>query len=255
MKISIITVCFNSSKTIKDTIESVLNQTHNNIEYILVDGCSTDGTVEMIREFEETFINRGRAYAWISEPDNGIYDAINKGIKMASGDVIGILNSDDYFQDSKVLQDVGKIFEENAVDCIYGNLVYVDPGKGNQISRKWISKTFKPGLFAKSWTPAHPTFYCQRKIYEQCGLYRIDFQIAADVELMYRFLEKHRIKSYYFDRVMVVMRRGGVSNRGIKSTIIITQEMKIAINENGGQFNILKYLFYKGLKIKELIIK
>ena len=247
-------MCFNSAKTISKTIDSVLQQTNKNVQYILVDGCSTDGTVTIIKNFAEIFRESGVDFQWVSEPDNGIYDAINKGIKMASGNVIGILNSDDYYYDEKVLEDLKKTFEGNVVDCVYGNLVYVDPNKGNQVSRRWISKPFKQGLFEKSWTPAHPTFYCKRNIYEQYGLYRTDFQIAADVELMYRFLEKHQIRSFYFDRFMVIMRRGGISNRGIQSTFIITQEMKMAINENGGQFNILKYLFFKVLKLKELII-
>ena len=255
MKISIITVCFNSAKTISNTIESVLLQTHKNIQYILIDGCSTDGTIAIIKKYAEIFHKSGIEFLWMSEPDNGIYEAINKGIKMASGDAIGILNSDDCYYDARALEDISRTLERDAVDCVFGNLVYVDPSKGNQVTRKWISKPFKPGLFEKSWTPAHPSFYCKKRIYEQYGLYRTDFQIAADVELMYRFLEKHRIRSFFLDRFMVIMRRGGVSNRGIKSTIIITQEMKIAINENGGQFNILKYLFYKLLKLKELIVK
>lgn len=254
LNVSIITVCFNSSNTIRNTIESVLTQTYKNIQYIIVDGCSNDGTVDIVKNYEEKFINSGIKYLWLSEKDNGIYDAINKGIKMASGDIVGILNSDDYFYDNNVLQDIVRALNKNLVDCIYGNLIYVDHRNNNRISRKWISKEFENGLFEKSWTPAHPTFYCRRSMYEQYGLYRIDFKIAADVELMYRFLVKHSIRSFYLDRVMVVMRKGGVSNRGIYSTLTITKEMKIAINENGGQFNIIKYLWYKALKIRELFV-
>lgn len=255
LKISIITVCFNSSKTIPDTIESVLKQTYTDIEYILVDGNSRDNTMEIIKKYEADFFNKGMNYRYISEKDNGIYDAINKGIKMATGDIIGILNSDDYYYDNNVICDIVKKFDNKSIDCVYGNIIYVDPNKNNKISRRWESEDFKKGLFEKSWTPAHPTFYCKKELYENYGFYRTDFKIAADVELMYRFLEKHCLKSLYIERYMVIMRQGGVSNSGIMSTITITKEMKIAINENGGNFNIFKYLFFKFLKIKQFIKK
>ena len=255
MKISIITVCFNSSKTICDTIDSVLKQNYKNIEYILVDGNSKDNTVEIIKKYETIFRKNGMDYIWVSEVDNGIYDAINKGIKMATGDIIGILNADDYYYDDHVLADIVKKFDNQLIDCIYGNLIYIDSNQNNRISRRWVSKEFKKGLFEKSWTPAHPTFYCKKELYIKYGLYRTDFKIASDVELMYRFLDKHYLRSLYIDRYMVIMRQGGVSNRGIASTITITKEMKIAINENGGKFNIFKYLIYKCLKIKQFIKK
>lgn len=255
MKISIITVSLNSSKTIRETIESVLRQTHKNIEYILVDGNSKDETCEIIESYEQIFKKNGMDYIWISEKDSGLYDAINKGIQMASGDVIGILNSDDYFFDNNVLFDIAEKFNIELVDCIYGNIVYIDPNKDNKVTRRWVSKTFKKGLFEKSWTPGHPTFYCKKELYENYGLYRTDFKIAADVELMYRFLEKHCLRSLYIDRYMVIMRQGGVSNQGIMSTVTITREMQIAITENGGKFNIFKYLLYKCLKIKQFITK
>jgi len=255
LKISIITVSLNSSKTIRETIESVLRQTHKNIEYILVDGNSKDETCEIIESYEQIFKKNGMDYIWISEKDSGLYDAINKGIQMASGDVIGILNSDDYFFDNNVLFDIAEKFNIELVDCIYGNIVYIDPNKDNKVTRRWVSKTFKKGLFEKSWTPGHPTFYCKKELYENYGLYRTDFKIAADVELMYRFLEKHCLRSLYIDRYMVIMRQGGVSNQGIMSTVTITREMQIAITENGGKFNIFKYLLYKCLKIKQFITK
>jgi len=255
LKVSIITVCYNSSKSICDTIESVLKQNYRNIEYILIDGKSADNTVEIIKKYESIFRANGLEYVWISEKDDGIYDAINKGIKMATGDIVGILNSDDYYYDDHVLFDIVKEFDNQYIDCVYGNIIYIDSKKNDKITRRWVSEQFKTGLFEKSWTPGHPTFYCKKKLYDTYGLYRTDFKIAADVELMYRFLEKHCLKSLYIDRYMVIMRQGGVSNRGIMSTITITKEMQIAINENGGSFNIFKYLFYKCLKIKQFIKK
>ncbi len=254
MKVTIITVAYNSQKTIRGTIESVYNQTYQDIEYILVDGNSNDKTLNIIKKYEQVFKNSKKQYRWISENDKGIYDAINKGIKMASGDVIGILNSDDYFYDNDVITDVVNKFKIEKIDCLYGDIIYVDTDN-RKIVRRWISRKFEKGLFEKSWTPGHPSFYCKKEIYDKLGLYRTDFKIAADVELMYRFLEKNNLESHYFNRYMVTMRQGGVSSSGIKSTIIITKEMKTAINENGGSFNLVKYLFFKSLKIKEFFSK
>ena len=181
-------MCFNSEKTLKDTIKSVQNQTYQHIEYILVDGFSKDTTVEMIKDYEQAFKGSKKEYKWISEKDKGIYDAINKGINMASGEIIGILNSDDYFYDENVINDVVEEFKNHKIDCLYGNMIYID-SKTRKIVRRWTSKEFKHGSFEKSWTPGHPTFYCKKNCYEKFGLYRMDFQIAGDVELMYRFLE------------------------------------------------------------------
>lgn len=252
MKISIVTVSYNSEKTINDTIQSVLNQTYSNIEYIMVDGQSKDNTIAIIKESEKIFFEKGKEFKWIFEKDNGIYDAINKGIELATGDIVGILNSDDYYYDTDVIRDIASVFENNEIDCIYGNLVYINPDS-EKITRRWTSKDFVKGSFQKSWTPAHPTFYCKKEIYNQYGLYRTDFKIAADVELMYRYLEKKSVVSKYINRNIVTMRQGGVSSSGLKSTITITKEMKLAFKDNGGKFNLIKYLFYKALKIKEFI--
>ncbi|KHF38258.1 glycosyltransferase family 2 protein [Halalkalibacter okhensis] len=252
MKISIITVSYNSSKTIKDTLDSVYKQSYNNIEYILVDGKSTDTTIEILKSYENTFAEKGIEYKWISEKDKGIYDAINKGIELSTGDVVGILNSDDYYKDKDVVKDIALAFENNNSDCVYGNLEYIDP-VSKKITRRWKSRDFELGLFEKSWTPAHPTFYCKRNCYIEHGVYRTDFKIAADVELMYRFLEKSRIKSKFINRSMITMRQGGVSSSGLKSTYIITREMRRAFKDNGGKFNLIKYLGFKALKVKEFI--
>ena len=253
MKLSIITVAYNSEKTIKDTINSVLNQDYMDIEYIVIDGLSKDGTVDIIKDSEKKFADAEKEFKWVSEEDKGIYDAINKGIKMATGEIVGVLNSDDYYFDEYVISDIVKEFQNNTIECIYGNLIYIDPVT-KKPTRKWTSKEFKKGLFQKSWTPAHPTFYCRRELYDKYGLYRTDFKIAADVELMYRYLEKHCIRCKYVDRFMVTMRQGGISSNGINSTITITKEMKQAFKDNGGKFNLLIYLFYKALKIKEFLV-
>lgn len=253
LKVSIITVTYNSENTLKDTIESVYNQTYNDIEYILIDGKSTDTTVDIIKNYISKFNDKHFEYKWVSEKDNGIYDAINKGIKMATGDIIGILNSDDYYYDNNVVKVISEAFADKNTDCIYGNLEYIDP-ISKKVRRRWKSKQFEPGLFQKSWTPAHPTFYCKKELYNKYGVYRTDFKIAADVELMYRFLEKNSVVSKYIDRYFVIMRQGGVSSNGLNSTITITKEMKRTFEENDGKFNLIKYLYYKALKIKEFLV-
>ena len=191
----------------------------------------------------------------ISEPDKGIYDAMNKGIALATGDVVGTLNADDVFYDNRVISDVDAAFGRQDIDCVYGNLVYLDREEPGKVTRKWVSCEFRDGLFEKSWTPAHPTFYCRKELFNKYGFYRLDFKIAADVELMYRFLQKHRIRTRYLDRIMVKMLSSGISNSGIASTITITREMKKAIIDNGGKFNLAKYLFFKAFKIKQALFK
>lgn len=254
MKISVVTVSYNSEKTIRETLETVMSQTHDEIEYIIIDGNSTDKTIEILKELEPQFNDANIDFKWISEKDNGIYDAINKGIKMSTGDIVGVLNSDDYYAYSSVLEDIEEIFKKKNCDCLFANLKYINPSTGNVI-RNWKSKSFEKGLFEKSWTPAHPTFYCKKSVYEKLGVYRTDFKIAADVELMYRFLEKNDVSFYFLNKYLVIMRQGGVSNRGLKSTVTITKEMIKAFKVNGGHLNLAKYLFYKSLKFRELIIK
>ena len=249
MRISVVTVSYNSSKTIESTIESVLNQKNLNFEYIIVDGDSKDGTIEILQRYESVFMEKNISYHWVSEKDKGIYDAMNKGLELASGDVIGYLNSDDAFYDDTALLDIETVFEKQHVDCCYGNLIFVN--SDGKIVRNWISKEYRKGLFQKSWTPAHPTFYCKKKIYEKFGKYRLDYKIAADVDLMFRFLEINMISSFFLNRYIVKMSNGGVSTQGLKSTYIITKEVGNSIKEQGLNFNLLKYLFFKFIKIIE----
>lgn len=206
MKISIITPSFNSEKTIEATIKSVLNQTHKDIEYIIIDGGSKDKTIEIINKY------RDKISKIISEPDEGIYDAMNKGIKLATGEIIGILNSDDLYFDEFVIENVVKTFKENQIDCLWGDLVYFK-NDINKFIRIWKGGKYKSGIFKTGWVPPHPTFFVKKEIYEEYGYFRLDFSVAADYELMFRFLEKYKIKRYYLPKFLVKMRTGGSANK------------------------------------------
>jgi glycosyltransferase involved in cell wall biosynthesis len=211
MKISIITVCYNSATTIRDTFDSVINQTYADIDYIVIDGSSKDETVSIIKEYEPKFSGKMR---WISEPDNGLYDAMNKGIKMATGDVVGILNSDDYYVSNYVLSLVAETMSRKGVDSCYGNLVYM---KTNKLHRFW--KAGKQRSFKLGWMPPHPAFFVKKAIYEKHGYFRLDCGSAADYELMLRFLEKEKTSTFWIDELFIAMRVGGVSNKSFTSRI------------------------------------
>jgi glycosyltransferase involved in cell wall biosynthesis len=211
MNISIITVCYNSVKTIRKTIESVLNQINVEFEYIIIDGKSEDGTIEIIEEYADK--NSGKIF-WSSEPDRGIYDAMNKGINMAAGDIISILNSDDIYASADVIYMVNKTMVEKDLDSCYGNLVYIKNNKPYRYWRAGIQESFKFG-----WMPPHPTFFVKKCIYEKYGLYRLDCGVNADYELMLRLLEIHTISTTWINKVLVYMTVGGVSNSGLKSRL------------------------------------
>lgn len=231
MKVSIITVVYNNQDTIKDAIESVLNQTYKNIEYIIIDGASTDRTVEIIKSYED------KIDKFISESDKGIYDAMNKGIKLATGDIIGILNSDDFYASNDIIEKAVREFQEKKVDSVYGDLVYTDAKNTNKVIRYWKSKSYKRGLFQKGWHPAHPTFFVKKEVYDKYGLFNFDFKIAADYELMLRFLEKYQISSSYIPEIFVKMRLGGESNQSIKNVIKANIESYNAWKVNGLDIN------------------
>ena len=209
MKFSIITVVYNNEKEIEDTIKSVLNQTYKNIEYIIIDGASTDNTCDIIKKYIK------KISIFISEPDNGIYYAMNKGIRIATGDVIGFINSDDFYCSSLVIEKIADEFISKKIDCLYGDLVYVDCKNSSKVIRYWKSKNFEKGLFKKGWHPAHPSFFVKKHIYNKYGVFNTNFTIAADYELMLRFLEKYNIRSYYISEILVKMRSGGQSNKNI----------------------------------------
>jgi glycosyltransferase involved in cell wall biosynthesis len=247
MKISLITVSFNSESTIRDTIDSVLTQDHPDIEYIIIDGKSKDNTTEIIKSYG------GKISKWISEPDKGIYDGMNKGLTMATGEVVGMLNSDDFYFDDTIISQVAKAFSDDEVDAVFGNLVFVDPKNLKKPIRSYSSKRWHPGKFARGFMPAHPTFFVRRKYYEKFGLFKTDYKIASDYEMLIRLLYVNKLNYKYLPITMVVMRKGGVSSSGIKSNIVLNNEIKRACNENGIKTNLpLIYLKYF-TKVFELI--
>lgn len=226
MRISIITVCFNCADTIADTIRSISDQVYKNIEYIIVDGGSTDGTRELVGRYN------GRVQKYISEPDEGIYDAMNKGIRMAEGEFIGCLNADDVYADSEVISDVVAAAEAQAVEAVYGDLLYVRRGDTNKVVRYWKAGEYLPGAFRLGWVPPHPTFFCRRELFERFGYYRPRYRIAGDFELMLRLLEKHRVHVGYLPRPLVRMRVGGLANT-IRGMMRGNREILHALAANG----------------------
>lgn len=206
MKISIITVVFNGVQTIKDTIESVLNQDNQKIEYIIVDGGSTDGTLGIIEKYKDKISN------YISQPDKGIYNAMNKGLKLASGEIIAFLNSDDIYADNSVLSEIAAVIREKNLDALFGDIIYFDKNRRERIVRYWKTGEYKKGAFFYGWVPPHPSFFCKREIFEKYGCFRDDFKIAGDFELMLRFIEKNKIKTGYLPKVIAKMRSGGKAN-------------------------------------------
>lgn len=212
MKISIITVVFNNEKTIKAALNSVLGQTYKDIEYIIIDGKSKDNTVSIIKEYEN------KLGYFISEKDFGIYDAMNKGIKAATGDVIGILNSDDLYQDSTVLDRVMTQFIQNpALDIVYGDLVYVKSDNVDKVVRNWKSNAYYTNFFENGNVPPHPSLFVKKKVYEEAGLFNLDFKLAADYEFMLRIFKKHTFKSKYINKIIVKMRLGGATNQSFSN--------------------------------------
>lgn len=241
MKISVITAVRNGAETLRDCIESVRNQTYP-AEHIVIDGASTDGTLDIITDY------RSSISKVVSEPDNGIYDALNKGIRLASGDIIGLLHGDDFYAHDKVLGAVVDVFEKQNVDSCYGDLLYVDKNDKNKVIRYWKASEYRHGKFKYGWMPPHPTFFVKREIYEKYGLFNTNFRIAADYELMLRFLEKHIISTYYIPEVFIKMRLGGASNKSLKNLFIKSSEDYKAWkvnNLNGGLFTIFLKNFTK----------
>jgi len=235
LKISIITVVWNNKKTIKDAIDSVLAQTYKDIEYIIIDGASTDGTVEVVKSYGD------KISKFVSEPDCGLYDAMNKGIALATGDVVGILNSDDFYIDNRVIERVVKEFEEKQTDSVFADLVYVKSENLDKIVRYYDSSYFTPQKFAYGWMPAHPTFFVKRWVYEKYGLFRTDLKIAADFDILARFLYTHKISYSYIKEVIVKMRLGGISTSFSSIWTNNIEQLRIC-RQNGIDTNIFKIL-------------
>lgn len=240
MKISIITVVLNNVNTIVDTINSVLCQKYKNIEYIIIDGGSTDGTLSLLKS------RRHQLSALVSEPDRGIYDAMNKGLKLANGDIIGFLNADDFYCNSEVISKVAREFElDSFLEANYADLIYVDKINTSKSIRYFKSSEFKQGLFLKGWCPPHPTFFVRKSVYERFGNFNLKYNLASDVDLMMRFLEKYKIKSLYKPETWVKMRMGGVSNKNLKNIWLQNMEILNSIYNNGLTVNPIIFFFYK----------
>jgi len=216
----------------------VLNQRYENIEYIVVDGNSSDATVDIIKSYVPLFNGRMR---WISESDSGLYDAMNKGLKMSSGDIIGTLNSDDMFAESGAIEKILSVFHNNDVDCVYADLCYVSHNNTDKIIRRWSSGSRKP--FFKGWHPAHPTFYVKKGIYREFGLFNLAYKFAADFELMLRFLDRHQISACYLPEMLVKMRLGGTTNKSLVNIIKGNIECYRAFKDNGISISILYPLY------------
>lgn len=221
MRLSIITATYNSERTLRDTMESILNQTFQDFEYIIVDGASKDATLDIIREYEPRFLGKMR---YLSEPDKGIYDAMNKGFAMATGDVIGILNSDDFFTSDDVLQAVVDGFAGEYVDAVYADIHFVGTDDLTKCVRYYSSSVFRPWMMRFGMIPAHPSFYCRKAVYDQYGSFDTTYRIAADFEILLRLIFIHRIRTRYVKKDFVTMRLGGASTTGYGSWSLIMKE-------------------------------
>lgn len=250
LKFSLVSVTFNSDATLKDTIESILNQSFPNLEYIVVDGLSKDNTVNVIKEYEPRFSGRLK---WISEKDKGLYDAMNKGIRMATGDIVGIINSDDFYHRTDILAKVADAFQDETVQAVYGDVRFVNPNNLDKTVRYYSSKKFSPNLFRYGFMPAHPTFFIYRKYFDEFGYYKTDYRIAADYELLIRFLYTHHLKAKYLPLDFMKMRTGGTSTASFKSNLLLNKEIVRACRENG-IWTCMPLLFLKYfIKVFELI--
>lgn len=249
MKVSIITISYNSAETIKDTIESVLAQDYPDIEYIIVDGASSDGTMDIIKKYED------RVAQVISESDNGIYDAMNKGLKLATGELIGILNSDDVYKDNRVISDVVSTVQESNSDALYADLVYSDRNDLTRVKRYWRSGSFKKNSFKWGWMPPHPTFFVKRSVYERYGYFNTSLKTSADYEIMLRFLFKEGISVSYLDRVITIMRMGGQSNASVKNRMDANKEDRMAWKLNGLKPNAVTFYLKPLRKVGQFIRK
>ena len=220
MKVSIITIAYNSAETIEDTIKSIVTQNYSNLEYIIIDGGSTDKTLSIVDKFKDSITTI------VSEPDKGIYDAMNKGVQNATGDIVGILNSDDIYADNKVVSRIVEAIGNK--DSIYADLVYVDRDNTDKVTRYWKSGKYRKGIFKKGWMPPHPTFFIKKSCYDQYGTYNLQLKSAADYELMLRMLHKHNISVAYLPEVITKMRVGGQSNVTLLNRLKANKEDKLA---------------------------
>lgn len=230
MKISIITATYNSAATVRDTLESILQQTHQDWELIIEDGLSRDGTLSIVKEYEPRCQGRMRIF---SEKDEGLYDAMNRGIARATGEVVGILNSDDFYHDERVLEDINRAMENQPIDCVYGDLKFVQAGNTHRVVRIWKGSQHESGAFLRGWHPAHPTFYARRECFEKFGSFNTSFAVSADFELMLRFIEVEGIRNRYIPRYFVKMRMGGESTGSLHNILKGNRGILRALREHG----------------------
>jgi len=226
MKVSIITVCYNSRATIADALRSVASQSWPQIEYIVIDGGSTDGTVDLVRELAPA------GTVLVSEQDRGIYDAMNKGLRLATGDLIGFLNADDVLTHENVVSDIAKLAERESADVIYGDLIYISHNAAKRTVRYWRSGQFSHAQLRWGWMPPHPTFYVRRPLVQKLGLFDIRYKIAADYDFMLRYLREPGLKVSYLPEVLVEMKTGGASNRSISAILLKSREDYSVLKKN-----------------------
>jgi len=251
MKISVITVTYNSEKTLGQTIESVLSQDYSDYEYIVVDGGSNDSTIDVISKYSNIFNGKLK---YISERDNGLYDAMNKGINMATGDVVGMLNSDDYYTSNDILSTIAHHFSNDiSLDAVYADVHYIKDSNPNKCVRYYSSRFFRPFFLRLGFMPAHPSFYARRNIYDKVGGYKLDYRIGADYEMMVRMYYGANIKSEYINKDFVTMRMGGLSTKNINSIVTLIKEDVRACKENGvytNYFMICMKFIYKFFSLR-----
>jgi glycosyltransferase involved in cell wall biosynthesis len=248
IKISIITPTYNSEKTIKTNLKSILNQTYKEVEHIIIDGNSNDKTISIVKKYPHKKI--------IVKPDKGIYYAMNKGIHAASGDIIAFLNSDDFYSNNKVLSKVASIFKNNPhLDACYSDLIYTCQFDISKKIRYWKSDIFIPGSFSRGWSPPHPTFFARLSIYRRFGNFNTNYKLAADKEIMMRFLEVHRINAQYIPEVWVKMRLGGVTNKNLKNILLQNLETFKSLHKNNLPLKPIKYIFFKFVMYSKQCLK
>lgn len=251
MKISIITATFNSEKTIRDTIESVLNQSDDDIEYIVKDGGSTDKTLDICREYESRFGGRMKI---ISAPDKGIYDAMNKGFEAASGDIVGILNSDDFFTTNDVIAKVAEAFAtDDSLDAVYGDIHFVNDDNLKKCTRYFSSRYFRPWMLRFGFMPAHPSFYCKKTVFEKYGMYDLQYRTSSDFEMMVRLLWNSKIKTKYLNMDFVTMRTGGESTAGLASKKKVNNDISRSLKAHGIYSNQVMQVLRYAWRVCELI--
>jgi len=249
MLVSIITASFNNVSTIENTIQSVLSQSFTNIEYIVIDGNSTDGTLEILEKY------RSRISKIVCEKDNGIYDALNKGLSLATGDVVGFLHADDFYASNQIISNIVDVFEHTNSDAVYGDLLYVDKNNIDKIFRYWQAGEFSRKKIKLGWMPPHPTLFVKNSIYKKVGFFDTIFKIAADYDMILRLFYKHQISVSYLPKVIVLMRTGGASNRNLKNIFNKMREDLKALRKNKIPFP-LWVLFLKNIsKIPQFIFR